>query len=432
MIDPNAPHEDDELLTSYLDGELSESERRALQNRLMDDADLRDRLSDLQKAWDLLDDLPDTPVNQEFTKSTLELAAVGTETGWVHQKGEMLTPRKWWKGPRVIALALCASLALGIAAGATVRMQGKREELKRLSIIAQLPGLSAVESVETLKSIAQIPELQLVIDHPEIFESRSLPTAPSSLNEREAWVERLSSVQKFLLYSHHRESQKLPPAQWDNLAQLWSKIGSEPNGEQLQQALSVVTALYDSGSEFALLKAPSEVPLADRIRKDFYRKLAEWYFYDLEKQNESDNRIIRGDWRYELGTSNPEVTQMLLRSSSSQQRKAAWGVLINEVGYERLFSTDTSGGKRPLSDLARKILQNLDHADRVSILAECIDDSIPFRAVAQSYKGLDPEEREVRDLGTYSDLRRWTRPFRGPSRPPRSDRPPPEGETPKP
>ena len=46
---------DDELLTSYLDRELSSDDRLQLEQRLVDDSSLRQRLAEMRRAWDLLD-----------------------------------------------------------------------------------------------------------------------------------------------------------------------------------------------------------------------------------------------------------------------------------------------------------------------------------------------------------------------------------------
>lgn len=64
---------EDELLTAYLDGELEEAERADVESRLADDGELRLRLHQLQKTWDVLDQLPRTEVKHSFTQSTLEI-----------------------------------------------------------------------------------------------------------------------------------------------------------------------------------------------------------------------------------------------------------------------------------------------------------------------------------------------------------------------
>lgn len=65
----------DELLTSYLDDELSTEDRQQVEDRLRADIDFRGRLNQLQRAWDMLDELPKTELTFDFTRSTVEMVA---------------------------------------------------------------------------------------------------------------------------------------------------------------------------------------------------------------------------------------------------------------------------------------------------------------------------------------------------------------------
>ena len=95
----------DEQLTAYLDGELSAEEASRIENRLVDDEGLRVRLAELRKAYDLLDELPETPHNQRFTRSTLELVIKDlsvTQSHVVNEQG------------RLVGVAACANLGRSI------------------------------------------------------------------------------------------------------------------------------------------------------------------------------------------------------------------------------------------------------------------------------------------------------------------------------
>ena len=73
-IDP-----DDELLVAYLDGELSRDDESALENRLVENDNLRERLQNLQSGWELLDDLPDSAPSLKLVGSTLEMVVADLE-----------------------------------------------------------------------------------------------------------------------------------------------------------------------------------------------------------------------------------------------------------------------------------------------------------------------------------------------------------------
>lgn len=65
----NRKHSDKDLrlLSAYLDGELKESQRRKLEQRLAKDAGLRERLENLRKTKSLLSWLPRVPAPRNFT-----------------------------------------------------------------------------------------------------------------------------------------------------------------------------------------------------------------------------------------------------------------------------------------------------------------------------------------------------------------------------
>jgi anti-sigma factor RsiW len=65
-----------EELVAYLDGELDTQACQRVERRLVQDADFRRQLRDLQQSWDLLDHLPEADVDERFTQSTIALVAV--------------------------------------------------------------------------------------------------------------------------------------------------------------------------------------------------------------------------------------------------------------------------------------------------------------------------------------------------------------------
>ena len=65
-----------EELVAYLDGELEPARQLQVERRLADDADYRGELIRLQRSWDLLDQLPRADTDEEFTKSTITMAAL--------------------------------------------------------------------------------------------------------------------------------------------------------------------------------------------------------------------------------------------------------------------------------------------------------------------------------------------------------------------
>ena len=106
---PDAPDTDE--LVAYLDGELSADECRRVERRLASDADYRRRLSELEQAWLVLEELPQRTVDDNFARTTIEMVAVEAERDVVRGRrrkrptigGDSILPRgsAWrWQWPR--------------------------------------------------------------------------------------------------------------------------------------------------------------------------------------------------------------------------------------------------------------------------------------------------------------------------------------------
>ena len=63
-------------IVAYLDGETSDAERRVIEQRLARDENYRQQLHQLERAWDMLDVLPQKQVDPSFVHTTMEMVAV--------------------------------------------------------------------------------------------------------------------------------------------------------------------------------------------------------------------------------------------------------------------------------------------------------------------------------------------------------------------
>jgi anti-sigma factor RsiW len=84
----------DEVLVAYLDGELDAEQRRSVEDRLPRDDDFRRRLNELDRAWDLLDELPKTVADESFVRSTVAMVAVAAEQEVSHTQRQSVWPRR--------------------------------------------------------------------------------------------------------------------------------------------------------------------------------------------------------------------------------------------------------------------------------------------------------------------------------------------------
>ncbi len=125
-IDP-----DDELLVAYLDGELDSHTRDELEERLLDDETLRQKLQSLQTGWEMLDVLPAPTTNERLVESTLEM--VVSDIMKVAPSTEV-APKNQSKGPLIVVGVSLLAIAIGWFAGHRYRVGIERQQLANLAL----------------------------------------------------------------------------------------------------------------------------------------------------------------------------------------------------------------------------------------------------------------------------------------------------------
>ncbi len=153
MSEPNNQHGQTttEELVAYLDGELDAEAARRLDARLAEDAALRDKLEQHRRAWELLDELPRTDVDAQFTQTTVEMVAVSMADE-VDDAGRLDARRTkfgWLIGGGV---TVAASLA-GYALIASIASAPDRQLVKDIRVVENLDEYRAVEDIEFLRAL---------------------------------------------------------------------------------------------------------------------------------------------------------------------------------------------------------------------------------------------------------------------------------------
>ncbi|MDA1051140.1 MAG: hypothetical protein O3C40_11765 [Planctomycetota bacterium] len=153
MNDPNHQHDTtiDEELVAYLDGELDADAARRVAARLAEDAELRQKLEQHQRTWDLLDELPRTDVGEHFTQTTVEMVAVSVadQVDDASRRNSLRAKFGWLIGGGV---AVAASLA-GYALVASIVAAPNRQLVEDLRVIENLDAYRAVEDIEFLRAL---------------------------------------------------------------------------------------------------------------------------------------------------------------------------------------------------------------------------------------------------------------------------------------
>lgn len=236
----------DEQLTAYLDGELTLQEATALEQRLVVDEKLRIRLADLRKAYDLLDEIPETPHNQRFTKSTMELVIKDlSNTELTASSGPIRSANRndWLAWPRVLFL-FCGLAAAGSLSAFSISSLNHRSELSRLGLFAAIRGLHDANDLETAIKLSQ--ETEVLAELKVRFGEEVVPPPPSSISERMEWVESLTPNQTSRLKSGREMFGKMDRAERARWTSMESKLEARSDSKQVQEAIYIIGMVMDS------------------------------------------------------------------------------------------------------------------------------------------------------------------------------------------
>lgn len=143
---------DEEDLVAYLDGELTGEDILRIEARLSSDDGYRHQLQQLQRAWDLLDDLPRVEASESFSQSTVSMVAL--QASGEYPAANAKSKSRIWR----YALATAATLSAGlIGYGVTyfIYDSPNRELLADLPVIERLDVYQSADDIEFLRLLAQ-------------------------------------------------------------------------------------------------------------------------------------------------------------------------------------------------------------------------------------------------------------------------------------
>ena len=153
MTDPSNENTVLAELVSYLDGELSDQAREQVERRMAVDEDYRQQLLELQKSWDLLDDLPRAPVSDEFAHSTVEMVALRATKEVTVLEQESNKKLSLW---RYLAVGgIVAGFLVGYLTISSLANRGNERLVRDLPIIENVDVYDYVESVDFLSELEQ-------------------------------------------------------------------------------------------------------------------------------------------------------------------------------------------------------------------------------------------------------------------------------------
>ncbi len=154
LLTDDARSEDDpiqEELVAYLDGELDAEAGDRVERRLANDPAYRQKLRELQSAWDFLDELPRAHVTDTFTQSTVEMVALSAQAEIVQAKTIQQRQKLISRGALAAGVLIAALAGYGLIAG---RMDRPNQRLVRdLPVIENVDLYRVADNVEFLREL---------------------------------------------------------------------------------------------------------------------------------------------------------------------------------------------------------------------------------------------------------------------------------------
>lgn len=141
----------EQQLVAYLDGELSDDDRIAVEARLADDYDYRQRLQRLERAWDMLDTLPRVEASESFVHTTVEMISVAASQE-LETIQDQQQSRKW----RVLAITIAASLVAAVAGFGWVSYSASSENQQLLTELPLIENMDKYQKVDEVEFLEQL------------------------------------------------------------------------------------------------------------------------------------------------------------------------------------------------------------------------------------------------------------------------------------
>ncbi|QEG38989.1 anti-sigma factor family protein [Roseimaritima ulvae] len=237
----------DEQLVAYLDGELEPDERAQLEQRLVEESQLRQRLKELQSGWQLLDELPQATVDERFTQTTLEMVAADV-TAPAHRRTR--PSRRLLRGLTVLLCTVLLAVvgALGVYAS---RQLALRRQLEDLPVVEHLDAYLVADDLAWLTEVSQNDRWMETVDAAEAagaFGPAGLPATQSLLSEapveqRVAVLQQLEPAERSRLDLAWQRFENLPHEKQQEVRSRAQQVAASPQAERLLRTLDAYARL---------------------------------------------------------------------------------------------------------------------------------------------------------------------------------------------
>jgi len=218
----------DELLVAYLDGELEEGARVEIEERLAASEECRQRLKELDATWELLDELPLTEVDDEFSKSTIEMVAVAARDEVAEFESSTGRRRLMWWLCGIAAILLCGGFGYSVVAARLAKPNDRLVE--ELPVIENVDYYTQVSDVDFLRELAKLELAPPATELPVGFVGQSE-------EQRRERLESLDEVEKEAINVKRERFNGLKETEQRRIRELHESITVADDADSLRQTM---------------------------------------------------------------------------------------------------------------------------------------------------------------------------------------------------
>jgi len=409
----------DEELTAYLDGELTLQDSAALEQRLVDDEFLRTRLAELRKAYDLLDELPETPHSKSFTQTTIEMVIADLKRSGPRDavdsrqsspvKSTVDWKRRWFSFPYAL-VPLAVSLLIGSLIGISASVYRTERELGSLDLASNLPGLHDIGDLQILQELAK--DQKLIGYLQEHYRDLLIPEVPKSNSERANWVRGLNAVQVAKLNSSRDLLGRYPPDVRQRLEAIQTQVNALADAKELNLTARMIGVVFDAlpTNKRQLLSELSTTARIGFLREQLAFRAAIFYSPDLQG---ADAEALE-EWSSTMLLPSIVTNMPFLRRETDA--KAALMALYSVRPIEEGFRLDNQDAlvadlASRLSEFPKRLLETVDPTDQLFVISSwMIPEGVNSNArTLDAYERLRREVRDEIDLADPKEFRRLLR-----------------------
>lgn len=318
---------DDEVLVSYLDGELPAEQAVHIENQIADDEGLRTRVEQLKQTWELLVDLPEETANEDLTRSTLEMITLEIENGKENQW------KKWFTSFPFFLLALAAGAGIaGFAVGKVGTYFVSNQLVTNLHYVVDFEAFDQIGDEEWIERLGAIPNLTTAFPPDGIGDS---PVPMEQDSARRQWVAQLPDEDRDILLKDALE------------------FRDSPKKDQIRSIANRIYAASNPQEKLARIRSYRN--LLSSLPKTY---AAEFLALDLDDRQERVKEFVLNRMRVQYLENMPEEDEIAIRTWLNERPYTGFFESLSVFFLDEHDIPELPRLYQKLSDQAHQVLDN--------------------------------------------------------------------------